>query len=128
MTRSTFWATYSKPLCGGQRLEDVALGLAEHRASCFAAFGGSLTWYGVAKIVAASSETASALPLRSRIAPRSPGTVDGRDLLAAGVGAVLAALDGLQPGGADHDDAEGEREGREEEADALLDQSHRASD
>jgi hypothetical protein len=29
----------------------------------------------VAKIVAASSETASALPRRSRIAPRMPGTV-----------------------------------------------------
>ena len=123
VTRSTLWATYSKPLSAPSAPRGCRPRARRGpRRACCAAFGGSSTWYGVAKIVAASSETARALPRRSRIAPRMPGTVDGGHLLAARVGAELAALDGLQPGGPDDDDAESDREGREEQADALLDQ------
>ncbi len=50
--------------------------LFESRLSSFAAtLVGSSTWYGVAKIVAAFSETARPSPRLSRMLPRIPGTV-----------------------------------------------------
>ncbi len=110
-----------------QRVEDVALGHVEHGGQLLRLLRRVLDLIrrreDRRRLLGDCEGVAAAVEDRAT----DPRHLDGRDLLAAGVGAVLAALDGLQPAGADHDDAEGEREGREEEADPLLDQSHRAS-
>src|SRR5215208_7778224 len=73
--RSTLRATYANP---GEPLASplrTSPSLAcRTGASCLAGRSGSSTWYGVATTSTASSETASSLPLRSRIDPRRPGT------------------------------------------------------
>ena len=112
----------------GERLLEARGGLPGRIAASRSAVpAGSLTWYGVAITVAASSETASTLPLRSSTRPRSPGTVDRRHLLAAGVGAQLAAAHPLQPGGARERHAEQQHEDAEDQAQAPVDQPHGAS-
>ena len=87
---------YAKPDSRSRIAQDVRLGELEDLRQLVGGRGGFFTWYGVAKIVAASSETASALPRRSRGVPRGRAP-HGLGLLGDALARRGAALHPLQP-------------------------------
>ena len=95
------------------------------RASSRAVPTGSVTWYGRRDdgggLLGHRQHLAVAV---EDLAPLA-GDGHGRHLLGAGLGAQLAALHALQPGGARERDAEESEEDAEEEAEAPVDVAHR---